>query len=112
MELKQEIKNSLKQVIEKEKGKIYHTGELRVIDLAKDCLDAIEQLEKDATAYRELMSKAEELDYLARIGRAMEKAFESGFSINQMHSVLSNVDYCMYDKESLLNWAEEEVSND
>lgn len=48
----------------------------------------------------------EELEHLARIGKATEKAFENGFSINQMHSVLSNVDYCMYDKESLLNWAE------
>jgi len=56
----------------------------------------------------ELRSKVEELDYLAMIGKATEKAFKSGFSINQMHSVLSNVDYCMYDKESLLNWAESE----
>ena len=32
----QEIKSSLRQVIAKEKGKVYMTGELRVIDLAED----------------------------------------------------------------------------
>jgi hypothetical protein len=37
---------------------------------------------------------------------SVEKAFEEGFSINQLHSVLSNVVYCLYDIESLLNWAE------
>lgn len=46
MTVKQEIKSSLRQVIEKEKGKIYMTGELRVIDLAEDCLREIERLEK------------------------------------------------------------------
>lgn len=53
-------------------------------------------------------AEIQELERQAKIGSATEKAFESGFSINQMHSVLSNVDYCMYDKESLLNWAESE----
>ena len=42
----QEIKSSLRQVIAKEKGKVYMTGELRVIDLAEDCLREIERLEK------------------------------------------------------------------
>ena len=65
-----------------------------------------------AVNLKPLLDKISELERLARIGKATEKAFESGFSINQMHSVLSNIDYCIYDKESLLNWAEEEVSND
>ena len=42
----QEIKSSLRQVIAKEKGKVYMTGEIRVIDLAEDCLREIERLEK------------------------------------------------------------------
>ena len=42
----QEIKSNIRQVIEKEKGKVYMTGELRVIDLAEDCLREIERLEK------------------------------------------------------------------
>ena len=42
----QEIKSSLRQVIAKEKGKVYMTGELRVIDLAEDCLREIERIEK------------------------------------------------------------------
>ena len=46
MTVNQEIKSSLRQVIAKEKGKIYMTGELRVIDLAEDCLREIERLEK------------------------------------------------------------------
>ena len=46
MMVSQEIKSSLRQVIAKEKGKIYMTGELRVIDLAEDCLREIERLEK------------------------------------------------------------------
>ena len=44
--LNQEIKSSLRQVIAKEKGKVYMAGELRVIDLAEDCLREIERLEK------------------------------------------------------------------
>ena len=44
--LNQEIKSSIRQVIAKEKGKVYMTGELRVIDLAEDCLREIERLEK------------------------------------------------------------------
>lgn len=44
MMVKQEIKSSLRQVIAKEKGKVYMTGELRVIDLAEDCLREIERL--------------------------------------------------------------------
>ena len=51
MTVKQEIKSSLRQVIAKEKGKVYMTGELRVIDLAEDCLREIERLEK--LAYRD-----------------------------------------------------------
>ena len=46
MTVKQEIKSILRQVIAKEKGKVYMTGELRVIDLAEDCLIEIERLEK------------------------------------------------------------------
>jgi len=46
MMVKQEIKSSLRQVIAKEKGKVYMAGELRVIDLAEDCLREIERLEK------------------------------------------------------------------
>ena len=46
MTVKQEIKSSLRQVIAREKCKIYMTGELRVIDLAEDCLREIERLEK------------------------------------------------------------------
>ena len=48
--MSREIKSSLRQVIEKEKGKTYHTGEIRVIDLAEDCLREIERLEKMARA--------------------------------------------------------------
>ena len=44
--VKQEIKSILRQVIAKEKGEVYMTGELRVIDLAEDCLREIERLEK------------------------------------------------------------------
>ena len=66
----------------------------------------------DMKTKQQIIEALAELERLAEIGGATERAFESGFSINQMHSVLSNVDYCMYDKESLLNWAEEEVSND
>ena len=44
--LNQEIKSSLRQVIAREKCKIYMTGEIRVIDLAEDCLREIERLEK------------------------------------------------------------------
>lgn len=47
LELTQGIKQSLKQVIAKEQGKTYHTGELRVLDLATDCLKEIERLEKE-----------------------------------------------------------------
>ena len=46
MTVKQEIKSSLRQVIAKEKGKVYMTRELGVIDLAEDCLREIERLEK------------------------------------------------------------------
>lgn len=46
MMVNQEIKSSLRQVIAKEKGKVYMTGELRVIDLAEDSLREIERLEK------------------------------------------------------------------
>ena len=47
MMVNQEVKSSLRQVIAKEKGKVYMTGELRVIDLAEDCLREIEKLEKN-----------------------------------------------------------------
>ena len=60
----------------------------------------------DMKTKQQIIEALAETEMLADIGDAAEKAFESGFSMNQMHSVLSNVDYCMYDKESLLNWAE------
>jgi len=44
--LNQEIKSNIRQVIKKEKGKIYRTGEIRLIDFAEDCLREIERLEK------------------------------------------------------------------
>ena len=59
MTVKQEIKSSLRQVIEKEKGKIYMTGELRVIDLAEECLREIERLEKLASYQVQRIVKAE-----------------------------------------------------
>ena len=62
----------------------------------------------DMKTKQQIIEALAETEMLADIGDATEKAFESGFSINQMHSVLSNVDYCIYDKESLLNWAESE----
>ena len=62
----------------------------------------------DMKTKQQIIEALAETEMLADIGDATEEAFESGFSINQMHSVLSNVDYCMYDKESLLNWAESE----
>ena len=62
----------------------------------------------DMKTKQQIIEALAETEMLADIGDATEKAFENGFSINQMHSVLSNIDYCMYDKESLLNWAESE----
>ena len=62
----------------------------------------------DMKTKQQIIEALAETEMLADIGDATEKAFESGFSINQMHSVLSNIDYCIYDKESLLNWAESE----
>ena len=44
--LNQEIKSNIRQVIKKEKGKTYYTGEIRLIDFAEDCLREIERLEK------------------------------------------------------------------
>ena len=45
--LNQEIKSNIRQVIKKEKGKAYCTGEIRLIDFAEDCLREIERLEKN-----------------------------------------------------------------
>ena len=59
MMVNQEIKSSLRQVIAKEKGKVYMTGELRVIDLAEDCLKEIERLEKLAKSGRVTQKKKE-----------------------------------------------------
>ena len=44
--LNQEIKSNIRQVIKKEKGKTYCTGEIRLIEFAEDCLREIERLEK------------------------------------------------------------------
>ena len=44
--LSQEIKSNIRQVIKKEKGKAYCTGEIKLIDFAEDCLREIERLEK------------------------------------------------------------------
>lgn len=86
------------------------------VDFSKfELTDELAELERKAQMYDELLAsmlpaveQLKERERLAKIGSATEKAFESGFSINQMHSVLSKIDYCMYDKESLLNWVESE----
>ena len=96
-----ELIKNLEYTKQKYKDKFVITGEANVYEMVSDMLRYLNQPTTEIN-----IDYYEELERLARIGKATEKAFESGFSINQMHSVLSNVDYCMYDKESLLNWAE------
>ena len=58
----------------------------------------------------EIIETLADAEQAAELGVAIEKAFEKEFSVNQMHSVLKGVDYCLYDKNSLLNWYERQAA--
>ena len=79
--------------------------------MSKELRDLIEAETLTFQDEEKLLAELDQLEADAELGRAVRLAFKEGFSINQLHSVLSNIDYCLYDVESLLNWAKE-VTNE